>query len=289
MQAAPARHDRPSARWHEIRVCKAARSAPRQVRARGLGAVRCNCWRGACGAAAALRPGSAHARRRPRGSRVWTARPRDCCCRPAAPSCSAPRCAGTAWPGAADAWRLAGDRSTRRPSSSRWPSRRCWRACSPTSAGAVTCARRPARAAQRARLRRRRRDRAQPRRPHVTDEIGTQALGLTDLRLGLNVADGVWSFTQGLAGKTRRRGRRRVVARTSPQATWPARPTRRCRACWSCRSPTWAPGAPGCRRAGASAAALQRQRRHRRALRRTGVHRRSARHGRLACATSCRA
>ena len=56
----------------------------------------------------------------------------------------------------------------------------------------------------------------------VTDETGTQALGLTDLRLGLNVADGVWSFTQGLAGSTVGVAAGAFVARTSPQATWPA-------------------------------------------------------------------
>ncbi|HEY0955308.1 MAG TPA: hypothetical protein VGE36_11155, partial [Roseateles sp.] len=35
----------------------------------------------------------------------------------------------------------------------------------------------------------------------VTDEFGPRALGLTDLRLALNVRDGVWQFAQGLAGK----------------------------------------------------------------------------------------
>lgn len=34
----------------------------------------------------------------------------------------------------------------------------------------------------------------------VTDEFGPRALGLTDLRLALNVHDGVWQFAQGLAG-----------------------------------------------------------------------------------------
>lgn len=59
----------------------------------------------------------------------------------------------------------------------------------------------------------------------VTDETGTQPLGLTDLRLGLNVADGVWSFTQGLAGSTVGVAAGAFVARTSPQATWPAADT----------------------------------------------------------------
>ena len=34
----------------------------------------------------------------------------------------------------------------------------------------------------------------------VTDEFGQRALGLTDLRLALNVRDGVWRFAQGIAG-----------------------------------------------------------------------------------------
>ena len=55
----------------------------------------------------------------------------------------------------------------------------------------------------------------------VTDEIGVQALGLTDLRLGLDVRDGTWSFTQALAGKTLGVAAGAVVARTSAQALWP--------------------------------------------------------------------
>lgn len=55
----------------------------------------------------------------------------------------------------------------------------------------------------------------------VTDETGVQSLGLTDLRLGLNVADGVWSFTQGLAGSTVGIAAGAFVARTTPQAPWP--------------------------------------------------------------------
>ncbi len=55
----------------------------------------------------------------------------------------------------------------------------------------------------------------------VTDEIGVQALGLTDLRLGLDVKDGTWSFTQALAGNTVGVAAGAVVARTSPQAMWP--------------------------------------------------------------------
>ncbi|MES2100884.1 MAG: translocation/assembly module TamB domain-containing protein [Pseudomonadota bacterium] len=56
----------------------------------------------------------------------------------------------------------------------------------------------------------------------VTDEIGTRALGLTDLRFGLNADNGTWSFTQGLAGKALGVVAGAEVVRTSPQATWPA-------------------------------------------------------------------
>ncbi len=55
----------------------------------------------------------------------------------------------------------------------------------------------------------------------VTDDAGTQPLGLTDLRLGLNAQDGVWSFTQGLAGKQLGVAAGAVVVRTSPQSAWP--------------------------------------------------------------------
>jgi translocation and assembly module TamB len=56
----------------------------------------------------------------------------------------------------------------------------------------------------------------------VTDETGTvQALGLTDLRVGLEASNGTWNFTQGLAGKTLGVAAGAVVARTTPQATWP--------------------------------------------------------------------
>lgn len=59
----------------------------------------------------------------------------------------------------------------------------------------------------------------------VTDEIGTQALGLTDLRLSLNAADGTWSFTQALAGSALGVAAGAVVARTTPTATWLAADT----------------------------------------------------------------
>ena len=56
----------------------------------------------------------------------------------------------------------------------------------------------------------------------VTEESGgTRALGLTDLRIGLAADNGVWNFTQGLAGKTVGVAAGAVVVRTTPQATWP--------------------------------------------------------------------
>ena len=59
----------------------------------------------------------------------------------------------------------------------------------------------------------------------VTDELGTLALGLTDLRLGLAADNGTWNFTQGLAGNALGVFAGAVVARTTPQATWPAADT----------------------------------------------------------------
>jgi len=59
----------------------------------------------------------------------------------------------------------------------------------------------------------------------VTDETGTRALGLTDLRLALDARDGVWSFTQALAGQTLGVAAGALVARTAPDATWPGADT----------------------------------------------------------------
>lgn len=56
----------------------------------------------------------------------------------------------------------------------------------------------------------------------VTEESGTQALGLTDLRIGLDARDGVWNFTAGLAGETLGVLGGALVVRTSPQLAWPA-------------------------------------------------------------------
>ena len=59
----------------------------------------------------------------------------------------------------------------------------------------------------------------------VTDEIGTQTLGLSDLRLGLNADNGVWSFTQALAGSTVGVAAGAVVARTGSDTAWPTAAT----------------------------------------------------------------
>jgi len=56
----------------------------------------------------------------------------------------------------------------------------------------------------------------------VTEEQGTRALGLTDLRLGLSADNGTWNFTQGLAGKTLGVAAGAVVVHTAPEALWPS-------------------------------------------------------------------
>jgi translocation and assembly module TamB len=56
----------------------------------------------------------------------------------------------------------------------------------------------------------------------VTEESGTQALGLTVLRVGLDAKDGVWNFTAGLAGDQLGVLGGALVVRTSPQMAWPA-------------------------------------------------------------------
>ncbi len=55
----------------------------------------------------------------------------------------------------------------------------------------------------------------------VTEDGFTETLGLSDLRLGLTADNGVWRFSQGLAGSTLGVAAGLVVARTSPTATWP--------------------------------------------------------------------
>jgi translocation and assembly module TamB len=55
----------------------------------------------------------------------------------------------------------------------------------------------------------------------VTDEAGTQALGLTDLVLNLSAQDGTWNFSQGMAGKQLGAAAGAVVVRTSKHQSWP--------------------------------------------------------------------
>ena len=55
----------------------------------------------------------------------------------------------------------------------------------------------------------------------VTDEISTQSLGLTNLRLALSAKAGVWTFSQYLNGKTLGVLAGAVVVRTSPEVLWP--------------------------------------------------------------------
>jgi len=53
----------------------------------------------------------------------------------------------------------------------------------------------------------------------VTDEFGQRALGLTDLRLAMNVQDGVWRFAQGIAG--RELGSFGAALSLRPTGPWP--------------------------------------------------------------------
>lgn len=55
----------------------------------------------------------------------------------------------------------------------------------------------------------------------VTDDSGTTPLGLTDLQWSLQAKDGVWSLSQGLAGKTLGVAAGAIVTKTSPQALFP--------------------------------------------------------------------
>lgn len=55
----------------------------------------------------------------------------------------------------------------------------------------------------------------------VADETGTQALGLTDLRLGLAAHDGTWTFTQAFAGKALGEMAGLQSVKTTPERRWP--------------------------------------------------------------------
>ena len=59
----------------------------------------------------------------------------------------------------------------------------------------------------------------------VTDEYGTQSLGLSDLRLGVAANEGHWSFTSALAGSALGVASGAVTARTDPHAAWPGADT----------------------------------------------------------------
>lgn len=56
----------------------------------------------------------------------------------------------------------------------------------------------------------------------VTDERGVQALGLTDLRVGLTANNGLWQFTQALAGTNMGSLGGAITVHAAPQAMWPA-------------------------------------------------------------------
>ncbi|MDN3920805.1 translocation/assembly module TamB domain-containing protein [Roseateles violae] len=56
----------------------------------------------------------------------------------------------------------------------------------------------------------------------VTDERGVQALGLSDLRIGLTVIDGQWQFTQALAGSHMGSLGGAVTVHAERRALWPA-------------------------------------------------------------------
>ncbi len=55
----------------------------------------------------------------------------------------------------------------------------------------------------------------------LTDDAGTQAFGLSDLRLALAAQDGIWHFTQALAGSNMGVLAGAQSLRLPPQATWP--------------------------------------------------------------------
>ena len=161
----------------------------------------------------------------------------------AAPTRSARRCAGAASPGApASAARR--PRSTRMPSSTRSRSRPCCARCSPTSAGAATSP--SARTSTSAARRRCTVDVVVERARGdltVTDEYGTQGLGLTDLRFGIAANDGAVELHDGARRQhARRRLGRGDGAHRSARRPGPT-PRRRCRASSSCASPISAPGA----------------------------------------------
>ena len=128
---------------------------------------------------------------------------------------------------------------------------------------------RPPALAQRAHVRGRRRARTPARRSHGDRRDRQYELGLSDLRIGLDVQNGVWNFTR-TAGDAGRGGRR---LRRAPRRNDMADAGRRCRGCSGagCQpghlGPMAAAGLAPHRRAA-------HQRGHRGPLRRAGIHRR---------------
>jgi translocation and assembly module TamB len=53
-------------------------------------------------------------------------------------------------------------------------------------------------------------------------ELPVQSLGLTDLRLAIDAREGIWTFTQALAGRHLGNAAAAQIVRTSPQAVWPS-------------------------------------------------------------------
>lgn len=56
----------------------------------------------------------------------------------------------------------------------------------------------------------------------LTDATGTQSLGMTDLRLAINAEDGIWYFTQAVAGSNLGVLAGAQTLRVTPQTTWPS-------------------------------------------------------------------
>ncbi|HUP06609.1 MAG TPA: translocation/assembly module TamB domain-containing protein [Caldimonas sp.] len=56
----------------------------------------------------------------------------------------------------------------------------------------------------------------------VSDEAGTQTLGLTDLRVAVDAADSAWSLTAAMAGQAIGAGTASLVMRVPPGGAWPS-------------------------------------------------------------------
>ena len=231
--AAPARaprssHERPprAPRRHGSRA-----SQPERRRLVDAGAERAAGWRGTLQRARSRKASAPepHLAARARARAAAAAGPagrRAPSSSPAAPRCSA-RAALEPHRLAGAPTRRGGRRAARRcrPSSSRCRSRRCWRALQPdfgwggdlAVGGRIDVRSAPTFEADIVLERAARRSDASPTR------CGTQALGLTDLRLGSPRSDGIWNFTQALAGTDARRRRRRGRRAHRAAGAWPTR------------------------------------------------------------------